>query len=753
MGKQAVRVKSGWLLQAISMMAFVFLCRAGMVHGQGTIVIDTIRTSEVTATAENPNVYVTSEGAILNSGSTAVDLGTFGGTLTMEATTETSFTDKGKVLGNIFASPTAGKTTTINSYGWTTGEINTRGAELGSNLYFNHYHTSLMMATHAGGVYNGGDGNDHVNIEGETFFQGGIYLGRGTNSLTMGKRVFTGSGGLFTDLGVYGYEKDNPANYGNNTFVFDSNGISVLFSGPGDNQLYISPGDAGGTLYVMDTVGKNIGGKVFDFHGDIYSTIYKEPGTANLPQNFDVSQLNIDTTLYTAEIDGRVNMTVQQGSGTMKEGAEFQVFHFSDPGNVTKNIDFNAGTFELAKFEFNDATNSIILTERTPFYDVASNRTQRNIATFVDGIIDNGQILPRHVDSIFGEVEFSTRQEAVEFFKLIDPSVYMSFAVEGIRTTQYLTFGSVDRMAFLREGYPEFRYRPYRPANGVFMGQSPNKQNASIYARGIGIFHKEDPSDTVAGYRTGSGGIQLGYDKRIASGTAAGITASYVYSDIDLIGAKGDGTTKMFRIGGYLTRKLSRNRFLDMELTYGYHDNQMYKSYYLQGIGGRYIDVGQQAHDISAYVGYGREISLCRHWKMIPTLSTQYIYYHQPYFEETGTASLFRFEDQDINSLNGRVALRLVNDRKIGQVHFGQAFEAGYNLEFADNATLSGGWIDGLDNFFSFARSRGFASSFYGSYKLRVKPTAHSELFTRYVGEGSQGGFFHGLEVGGQWCF
>jgi hypothetical protein len=616
------------------------------------------------------------------------------------------------------------------------------------------------MATH-GGFYDGGDGNDHVYIEHETFFGGpnpfaesGIYLGRGTNSLTMEQGIFTGPGGIITNLAVFGYERGNPNNYGNNTFVFDSNEINALFSGQGDNSLYISPGNANGALFIDGRPGKQVDGKIFDFHGDIYSTIYKEPGTANLPENFDVSLLDIDTTLYTAEIDGRINMTVQPGTGTMKEGAEFQVFHFTDPGNVVKNIDFNAGTFELVKFQFDDATNSIILTDRTPFYDVASNRTQRNIATFVDGIIDNGQILPRHVDSIFGEVEFSTRAEAIEFFKLIDPSVYLSFAVEGIRTTQYLTFGTVDRMAFLRESYPDLRYQPYRSANGnLILRQSPDKQNASFFARSVGIFHKEDPSDTVAGYRTGSGGIQLGYDKKIASGTAAGITASYVYSDINLIGAKGDGSTEMFRIGGYLTRKLSRNRFLDLELTYGYHDNEMDKSYYLQGIGGRYIDVGQQAHDISAYVGYGREIALCRHWKMIPTLSTQYIYYHQPYFEETGTASLFRFDGQSINSLNGRVALRLVNDRKIGSFQFGQAFEAGYHLEFADNATLSGGWIDGLDNFFSFARSRGSASSFYGSYKLRVQPTQFSELFTRYVGEGSQGGFFHGLELGGQWCF
>ena len=691
------------------------------VFGQSnTREINTQETTQVDATVAEPNIRVTKSGAIVTTGTAAIDLGDIDGRLTIEKGNDaaTGLVQSDSVA--ITLDMQSGTNRSITNYGTissvTAIENNTSLA--GSSL-------SFINSGSMTGNYLGGSGADLVYLKNGSTTVGNINLGAGNNIFEIHRGVtltgsITGDGNNLLTL------------YGNSTITG-----SLTASSSSSNTLFLDP--VAGTK-------ANVTGSV-DFDGVITTTLQKTPGksTYKASQLFAGGGMDLNNSTLT--------IGSLAGTGTLTTGDKFLVL--SATGGVSNApTTVNPTGLEMLTFGAGHDSNNvyIVVTGREDFADHV-NENSRAIASEIDAMIDNHAIASGSVDRVFGELQLGTKADTRRFFAGSHPSQFLSLPVSGIQTTQQMTFGIADRLSVLRERMG--RRATYVP-NGYY-GQScddccSSPREHDVFVRAFGGYHKEDTTSDQLAYRSTSQGIQVGVDRRI--GSRAFLGASFGYADISIRIPDTDNTANdlMMRFGGYYTRLFDNETFFDAEVTYGHHDNQLDRYYSIHNVGGRYVGSKYQAHDISSYIGLGRKFVGRDTFYISPLVSAQHIYYRQEAFSEQGAYGLYHFERQGLNSVNLRAAIRIGQERWGGK-NLGYEFEAGYNVEVGDNICVKGGLIGGPSDMFTMSRPSATENGFYGAWKLSVRPSDHCQLFGRYLGEGSKGGFSHGAEFGGIWMF
>ena len=621
----------------------------------------------------------------------------------------------------------------VHNYGTIAGGIDNSASTTGTFSYYNYSGGELK------GSYTGGDGADNL-----YFFEGStitgpsdIGLGAGNNYILLGKDVCVRDltsasiGSDATTFVLYGNSAGNPQIQRD----FDSGNYTMT------NILRLSPGDAKSTVYVGGTI---------SFAGNLETTILKVAGTAGTANDLFISDIKATGgTLFLDEI--RVNP--QEGTGTLKVGDQFQIANYGLSVSGTPTVTTTTQS-EMLTFEYIGGSTDIKVAARENFANHANGNLTRQLAQNIDTMIDAGT-MPTQIDRVFGELQFSKKADVAAFFRENDPSANLAFAGAGFRTTQFITQGLTDRMELLRGRHtkklnPRYNIRLQSECDPI--GTGGNHRDRDIFVRAFGAYHKEEATSDLLGYDATTSGLQVGYDWRVANRTYFGLSAAFANIDIDINNTNNSGSDFMLRFGGYYTRAFSNGAFFDAELSYGNHDNE-YNRHYNSGLGWRDVHSQFTSHDLSLYMGIGKKISYQSGFYYKPFAAMQYIYYHQPSYAEQGSYGLYQFASKDMSSLMTRFGLKFGRDQFQFNHYLGYELEAGYNLELADNARITGGWAGGQNDLFTLSRGKGHESGFYGSAKLHVRPVDQIELFTRYLAEGSKGGFLHGLECGGQWRF
>ena len=728
------------------LLTVVVILQTVLLWGQsGERIVDSQETSTISASSIAPNIRVTETGSVVVTGMPAIDLGDISGGMVIEkgnaASTGLVHSDQKAITSTMTAplSPSdPNKIRNVKNEGTikgTTG-IDNSGSQAKTIFVFHNWGTLTAGAN----AYIGGAGVDKVFLHQGSTTIGDIKLGENNNVFNIERGVNL-VGTLSADNG------NNSLNLAAGSTITRN-----LTTGNGKNTLQLDSNP----LFSPATIEGDM-----VFTGDIRTSLIKRSGTGN----YNASALFVQGDL-TLNPTSTISIDSLNGTGTLTTGDKFLIL--SSGRGVTGNVSMGTPqlsemlTFETAK-ENGDKDVYLRVQSRELFANHV-NPADKAFAESIDAMIDNHAMTSTNLDSVFGELQLGSKLDAKRFFNDSNPSQFLTVPVSGIRTTQQMTFSIVDRMAVLRERLG--RYKTYVP--NYYYGQSCEvddifeyggscnavcrSRGRDIFVRGFGGYQKEDATSNQLGHRSTFQGMQVGLDRQIDSRSFFGITAGY--SDISIKIHQTDNTADdlMLRFGGYYTRLLQNDMFFDAEVTYGHHSNELSRYYTITNVGGRFVHSKYQAHDISTYVGLGRKFLGCNTFYITPLVSAQHIYYRQEAFDERGPYGLYHFNRQGLNSVNLRAALRIGQERWGGK-NIGYEFEAGYNLELGDDIRVKGGWIGGPSNMFTMTRPSASDNSFYGAWKLNIRPSDHCQLFGRYLGEGSKGGFAHGAEFGGIWQF
>ena len=112
-----------------------------------------------------------------------------------------------------------------------------------------------------------------------------------------------------------------------------------------------------------------------------------------------------------------------------------------------------------------------------------------------------------------------------------------------------------------------------------------------------------------------------------------------------------------FRIGPFASY-FNEQWFVDLNMTYGYHNNDAER---VSALGTTTADY--DAYDISVYLGGGYQFRLDENWIFTPTASMRYSYYSSDAYSETGTGATDTAQ-QDTSTLHSRLGAKLTYQLK-----------------------------------------------------------------------------------------
>jgi outer membrane autotransporter protein len=169
-------------------------------------------------------------------------------------------------------------------------------------------------------------------------------------------------------------------------------------------------------------------------------------------------------------------------------------------------------------------------------------------------------------------------------------------------------------------------YGPAAPAAGY--GSSLNR----IWVNGFGSFHKQRDINGMMGYDYNSGGVILGYDREVAAlpGLTLGINGAWSHGKLK----NNDGLAKTdvdnFSLGFYGSYNFANGFFLDLNLAYGWGDNDSW----VNRVVGYQTRGDFDSKSISAGLTAGYKINLTDKVRLTPSLGLQYTHINQDAWSE-----------------------------------------------------------------------------------------------------------------------
>ena len=269
------------------------------------------------------------------------------------------------------------------------------------------------------------------------------------------------------------------------------------------------------------------------------------------------------------------------------------------------------------------------------------------------------------------------------------------------------------------------------------------------FARAIGITNRVDSASDRVGYRTLTGGLHGGIDKRIHPDWLIGASIAYAHTDLDLRHDLGGGDTNTLRIGPYVSwTPQACGFFLDASLTYGYHRHNMHRNVNIGAID-ETARASYNSHDLSLFTTTGYDIDLNEQSVLTPFVSLQYTHAYRESFAESGSPSAnLSFDSNRTDGLRSVVGLRFTHIFDLGDWTLVPEVSAGWGHEYFDRADGGTAQFAGTDVPFAIrsgALGRNSVQASLGASML-FSPTLSG--FLRYEGDFQSGRQTHAVIAG-----
>ncbi|MEX0741568.1 MAG: autotransporter outer membrane beta-barrel domain-containing protein, partial [Phycisphaeraceae bacterium] len=240
-------------------------------------------------------------------------------------------------------------------------------------------------------------------------------------------------------------------------------------------------------------------------------------------------------------------------------------------------------------------------------------------------------------------------------------------------------------------------------------------------------------------------GGQFGVDRNFNDQLTLGLGFSYLRSDVDLNGNRGEFEGDTFRFGPYLGWTDARNKwFVDASLTYGFHDidSERYIPEQDATASGSF-----NAHEILFYAGTGYPIDM-NGFTLTPRASLQYLFLQHDGFTESGAgAADLQVHSRDAQSLRTRLGASIGRYFHAGTIVVQPELFLGWEYEALGDDDISANFAAGGDAFSVTPSAPGRSAAALAA-SVNFLFDENLSAFFRYEGRLSGDNDSHGLGAG-----
>jgi outer membrane autotransporter protein len=265
------------------------------------------------------------------------------------------------------------------------------------------------------------------------------------------------------------------------------------------------------------------------------------------------------------------------------------------------------------------------------------------------------------------------------------------------------------------------------------------------FIRPFGMFHEQDSTPKLTGFRAQAVGSQFGFDKSRGPNLIVGIGGGYSHSFINFKENRGESDVDSFRVGPYASY-FRDNFFVDTSVSFGYHKNKNERDIRFGTIN-RTANSDYDAYDLSVYVGTGYDFHV-KDWTATPTASLQYISYRNESFKETGAgAAGLNVNAATSESLRSKLGMTLSTITELYGTKTVPELFVGWAHEFMDDEDIRARFVKGAAKFTTDVDDDWDDSAYFGA-GISALLRENISVFVRYEGEYSSGNSINALSVG-----
>jgi len=271
--------------------------------------------------------------------------------------------------------------------------------------------------------------------------------------------------------------------------------------------------------------------------------------------------------------------------------------------------------------------------------------------------------------------------------------------------------------------------------SGLNAGDGTNDKR--FWTQGFGTTADQDVREKINGFKSTTGGVAFGVDKRVRPDTLVGVAYSFSHTDVDTKESKNGTKVKGHQATFYGTHGFDRGIFgtdgvfVDGQLSYAYNDYS----------GTRYIEVGAvtrkadsefDGSQISTKFDLGKTVNFTDKLRFTPTAGVSYTHVAVDKFTETGAGdSSLSLKKQDYDILNLNVRAKLARTWEVNgadvtpEMHVGYSYEAIHD-KIQTTSNFTGGGASFISTGFKPANhtySGGMGLTFGASDKMPVDVT------------------------------
>ncbi len=489
-----------------------------------------------------------------------------------------------------------------------------------------------------------GAGNDRVKLGASSVTVGAIDLGDGDDSLTLaGAPQVTGavSGGA-----------------GTNALVFDGAG-GIAFA-PVAFQQATKQGSGTFSVATLPTMQRiDVRQGVLQVNG---SYAFSNTGVFRSRINGDGSfgQFKVNGT---AQLDG--NLTVVKGTGLFVPGRTYSVVEASTLTNAFSSVSLPASNC-FVSFRMNQLPTAVqVETTVKPFTSQAGNPAQNAVSAALDRIVASGTA-SEDLTSRLGLLQDLSPSRYRAAVSTISADSYGNFSQSSVSTAHRYTKSLQYRMQNVRSmAGQQVQEQPILLAYvGSDMDLFYNFDRVSqvqgkngLWVNAFGQWGAQQQDSGYSGYDYSMSGVTVGFDRVLANGFLAGVSAGYAKSDVDLDDGQGSGDIESYYASLYGSWSL-KDLSVDTVLSVG---RNRYDNSRLVAAGGPPAWV-VSSHDGDLFSGYLRAGYTFRvqDWALEPFASAQYVFLDEDAFIESGAAGLsLNVDSRTTQSLVSELGLRV----------------------------------------------------------------------------------------------
>ncbi len=269
------------------------------------------------------------------------------------------------------------------------------------------------------------------------------------------------------------------------------------------------------------------------------------------------------------------------------------------------------------------------------------------------------------------------------------------------------------------------------------------------FARAIGISNRVDSASDRVGYRTLTGGLHGGIDKRIHPDWLIGASIAYAHTDLNLRHNLGGGYTNTLRIGPYISwTPQACGFFLDTSLTYGVHRHNMHRNVNIGTID-ETARSSYNSHDLSLFTTTGYDIDLNEQSVLTPFVSLQYTHAYRESFTESGSPSAnLSLDSNSTDGLRSVIGGRFAHMVDMGTWTFVPEASLGWAHEYLDQSDGGTAQFAGTDVPFTIRSGTLGRNSVQASLGASMLFSDTLSGFLRYEGDFQSGRQTHAVIAG-----